>query len=122
MQYVTTEGTQGICPSGWHIPTYTQMIALVNNVNHLKAVKFIDESQAMDGYTPTNTSGFSALFTGERTNSGSFYYLNEDADFWSSKVNDNRAYYMYMHNDSNNIGFSSSGIKEYGYSVRCLKN
>jgi len=25
MQYVTTEGTQGICPSGWHIPTDSEL-------------------------------------------------------------------------------------------------
>ncbi|MFZ3031729.1 MAG: fibrobacter succinogenes major paralogous domain-containing protein [Candidatus Moraniibacteriota bacterium] len=30
MQYVTTEGAQGICPSGWHIPTDTEWYNLEN--------------------------------------------------------------------------------------------
>ena len=39
MQYVTTQGAQGICPSGWHIPTYAKLQTLKtavvdNNGNH----------------------------------------------------------------------------------------
>ena len=28
MQYTTTEGAQGICPTGWHIPTYAEWLSL----------------------------------------------------------------------------------------------
>jgi uncharacterized protein (TIGR02145 family) len=42
MQYVTTAGTQGICPTGWHIPTYAEFQTLVtavsNDGNALKAI------------------------------------------------------------------------------------
>ena len=30
MQYVTTPGTQGICPTGWHIPTIEEFEILSN--------------------------------------------------------------------------------------------
>lgn len=34
MQYVTTEGTRGICPEGWHIPTLSEMKELESYVNN----------------------------------------------------------------------------------------
>ena len=63
MQYVTTEGTQGICPSGWHIPTITEMGVLVTLGD--QATKLID-ANAKSGYSYTNETGFSALFAGSR--------------------------------------------------------
>jgi uncharacterized protein (TIGR02145 family) len=33
MQYVTTEGAQGICPSGWHIPSNTEATAFITQIN-----------------------------------------------------------------------------------------
>ena len=32
MQYTTTPGTKGICPSGWHIPTYSAFQTLSTSV------------------------------------------------------------------------------------------
>jgi uncharacterized protein (TIGR02145 family) len=55
-----TGNIQGICPTGWHIPTYAEFQTLATTVNNdgntLKAI-------GQDG-TSTNTSGFSALFAG----------------------------------------------------------
>jgi len=33
MQYMTTEGTKGICPAGWHIPTDAEWCILENEVD-----------------------------------------------------------------------------------------
>ena len=30
MQYTTTEGTQGICPGGWHLPTDAEWSGLIS--------------------------------------------------------------------------------------------
>jgi hypothetical protein len=42
MQWSTTPGTQGICPPGWHIPTYAEFQTLSSSVggdgNALKAI------------------------------------------------------------------------------------
>jgi hypothetical protein len=55
MQYVTTPGTQGICPTGWHIPTnaeyQTFSTAVGGDGNALKAV-----GQGTGGGAGTNTS------------------------------------------------------------------
>ncbi len=122
MHYVTTEGTQGICPSGWHIPTYSQMQDLKSYVNN-KAVKLIDQSQTMEnGLTPTNETGFFALFAGVRgSNSGSFSYLSSRAVFWSSTENGMVAYDMSFRYDVSAVRFYYDD-KPHGFSVRCLKD
>ncbi|MFI5250917.1 MAG: FISUMP domain-containing protein [Bacteroidota bacterium] len=83
MQYNTTEGTQGICPNGWHVPTlaeYQTLAATVNNDgNGLKAV-----GQGTYRGAGTNTSGFSGLLAGTSDFSGGFFSLGYDSNIWSS--------------------------------------
>jgi uncharacterized protein (TIGR02145 family) len=119
MQYVTTEGTKGICPTGWHMPDTSEFIALATTVNldgnALKAV-----GQGTGNGVGTNTSGFSALLAGERLYDGRLLGLGNWAIFWSSTdiqfkfslVLD----YLYS---TIVLGGESS---DFGYSVRCLKD
>ena len=117
MQYVTTEGAQGICPPGWHIPKLAEFQTLSSSVsgdgNALKAV-----GQG----TGTNTSGFSALLAGSRDEYGSFLFLGQYSFFWSSKENDPMfAINLYLIYNENGINLNG-GSKEHGLSVRCLKD
>lgn len=123
MQYVTTEGAKGICPDGWHIPTRSEFETLEAFVDD-KAVKLIDEGQTMSGYTPTNETGFSALFAGYRSSdlNSSFGYRGSGAYFWSSTENNsNYAYNMYLSNSKYDV-LLYDGRKDNGFSVRCLKD
>jgi uncharacterized protein (TIGR02145 family) len=110
---------QGICPSGWHIPTYIEYQTLdtaVNfNSNVLKAV-----GQGTSNGAGTNTSGFSALLAGYR-NLGYFASLGEYAFFWSSSDGDTTNTYSMLlyYNDGNGYYFNSL-IKKNGFSVRCV--
>jgi len=121
MQYVTTEGTQGICPTGWHIPTLVEIETLATTVNNdgnsLKAI-----GQGTGGGAGTNTSGFSALLAGIRGYDGYFYDLGIIAYFWSStEYGIDDAYYLYLlYSDSLIVLFDSG--RGYGFSVRCLKD
>jgi len=114
MQYSTTPGTQGICPIGWHIPTYdefqTLKTAVSNDGSALKA-------------TGTNTSGFSALLAGHRDYGGPFLNLDYSTNFMSSTgLNTTDAYGMYLIINDSNIYFGSYYFKYYGFSVRCVKD
>ncbi len=121
MQYVTTEGTQGICPSGWHIPTYAEMQTLESYVND-EAAKLVDESQTTSGYTATNETGFSALFAGYRYYDGSFGLLGYYAGFWSStEGSSDYARSMYLGSSYSTVNFVND-FELYGFSVRCLKD
>ena len=117
MLYSLTEGSQGICPTGWHIPTNAEFEALRAAVNgDGNALKEIGQG------TGTNTSGFSALLVGCRTTNGYLDYLGIDATFWSStEYSSNRTNYLYLYyyGSYTNLG---NDYKEYGFSVRCVKN
>jgi uncharacterized protein (TIGR02145 family) len=106
---------QGICPVGWHVPTYTEMQTLATTVgndgNSLKAV-----GQG----TGTNTSGFSALLGGGKGSvfsSKGLYTLG-----WSStEINAGTSYDWQLDGSDNKIYFLNPP-KRYAVSVRCLND
>ena len=120
MQYSATEGAQGICPTGWHIPSnpdYYALETLVPDGNGLKAV-----GQGGGVGAGTNTSGFTALISGYRNENGTFSYIGTDCYFWSSTLNSpTDAIYGYL--DSYEKWFAhGASLKIWGESVRCIKN
>ena len=122
MQYVTSQGAKGICPTGWHIPTLAEFMtlgaAVVGDGNALKAVE-----QGTGGGAGTNTSGFSALLAGDRFFAGDFENLGYEAYYWSSKEYDgSNASHLDLYYDDNLIYLGLNDYKEYGFSVRCLKD
>jgi len=122
MQYVTIEGTKGICPTGWHIPIGAELVTLQTTVdynsNALKAI-----GQGIGGGQGTNTSGFSALLAGQRRFDGvNFNFLNSYTYFWSSSISiTTSAFIMYMFYYDNLLNIYDYN-KDYGISVRCLKD
>ena len=116
-----TGNVQGICPPCWHIPTLAEFTTLGTTVgdngNTLKAL-----GQGTSVGTGTNTSGFSALLAGYRSDGGNFYNLGSGAYLWSSTEYDaTYAYGMDLYSSSSDINFTNY-YKGYGFSVRCLKD
>jgi uncharacterized protein (TIGR02145 family) len=116
-----TGNIQGICPSGWHIPTLTEYQTLgttvSNNSNALKAV-----GQGTGGGAGTNTSGFSALLAGDYYDLGGFVDLGAYATFWSStELNTTYSNYVYLYGSNNSI-YPGNYHKVNGFSVRCLND
>lgn len=110
MKYVQTEGTKGICPDGFHIPTYSEWLELINycggkdsagvalkevGYNHWQMVMFWKPADNDNSYynqsgnqwmRPTNSSGFTAM-GGGYVNPSRNGWLKQNAFFWtSSKV------------------------------------
>ena len=111
---------QGICPSGWHIPSEAEYKTLQINVDY-KAVKLVNQ-RMVNGLTATNTSGFSAIFMGYRERFGSFKELGYETYFWSSTESSSAfAGFISLYYDSSPVSFSNY-YKSYGLSVRCLKD
>lgn len=133
-------GVQGICPTGWHVPSdaewtqltdyvsgQSQYVCGVSNSLIAKALASTTGWQSSSqicavGNNPSfnNITGFSALPAG-----GYFgYYLNfgDDAYFWSATEYDygNAYYSAFSYNDANvNRHYSN---KYYGFSVRCVRD
>lgn len=121
MAYSTTPGTKGICPSGWHIPTKTEFETLMASVGN-DGNKLKREDQGTGSGVGTNTSGFSALLAGSRGNGGGFYDLGGNAGFWSSTEGSaSYAVNVYLWSSDSGIGMYGN-YKEYGFSIRCLKD
>jgi uncharacterized protein (TIGR02145 family) len=121
MQYSTSKGAQGICPSEWHIPTYNELMTLAFAVetdgNALKEI-----GQGSGNGAGTNTSGFSALLAGFMSWDGSCYSLGSYAYFWTSTEADTyNAFLMYLFGDGSGIN-GSNDSKYLGYSIRCVKD
>jgi len=121
MQYTTSEGSQGICPPHWHIPTNVEFETLKASVNNDgNALKAIGQGYG-DG-AGTDTSGFSALLAGGRNDNGFFSILGWFTHFWSStEISTSNAYRMDLDSSGSSITLYSTE-KDFGYSIRCLKN
>ncbi len=142
MQYVTTEGAQGICPTGWHLPThdeYTELERAVctsgtcttdfpydNTTTGLRGTNEGDKLKtAGDCFTcdgSEGSSGFEALLAGNRAPGvGLFYDSGVYTLFWSSTESGANAWRPYL--GSGNAGVSRNTLdKLYGFSVRCVKD
>ena len=120
---------QGICPSGWHLPSRDEWNTLITAVGGDSkagtALKSTSGWTSLNGVSGNGTDafGFSALPAGYRRYNGDFKYEGDYAFFWSSTEDDSyyAAYYMSIFVETYaTLNLSSS--KPYGYSVRCLKD
>ena len=83
MQFNLSPGYQGICPTGWHVPTLEEFEILRIQSNNLSAnLKAV--GQGVGEAAGTNYTGFSALLSGRHGVSGDFWDLGILTLFWSS--------------------------------------
>ena len=115
---------QGICPTGWHIPTLAEFQTLKDAVNgNGNALK--REDQGTGSGAGTNTSGFSALLAGYRYNDGTFFSLHGTTGYWSSTEGVSAAYAtggLGQSYTNSSINMSNDNSKVLGSSVRCVKD
>jgi uncharacterized protein (TIGR02145 family) len=116
MQYSTKEKFQGLCPTGWHIPSLKEFQILAAAVN-----KDGNGLKATGKGTGTDSSGFSAILNGYRDINGNFG-VKDGTNFWSStEVNALEARGFSLTENGSNLYFGN-GKKKYGFSVRCIKD
>ena len=115
---------QGVCPSGWHLPTNDEWQTLFKAVGGSSvAGKALKSGSGWYGNgNGTEAYGFSALPAGDRYNDGSFGNAGGIAVFWSASGY--YSYYacnVYLRYDYEGARMSDYD-KYYGFSVRCLQN
>ena len=140
MQYVTTEGVQGICPNGWHLPTDAEWCTLENEVDTgtiscsstlwrgIDAGGNLKETGTVHWISPnigaTNSSGFTALPGGYRDSGGIMILTGDNGNWWTSTedtITNIFAWYRYLYNDEARI-LRYNGQKIMSFSVRCVKD
>lgn len=126
MQYVTTEGAQGICPSGWHIPTDTEWY---NLENFLK-----DPGQTCNANRATyecasagtkmkagGLGGFEGNLSGFFNNIGAFTARDADGYWWSSSEAAPFARWRIVSSIYNTV-HRGAEAKTHATPVRCIKD
>jgi uncharacterized protein (TIGR02145 family) len=130
MQYTNQQGAQSICPPGWHIPSDAEWDTLANYLggSDLAGGK-MKEAGTSHWNSPnvgaTNSSGFTALPGGYRYPDdwhSWFSHLGGGGGWWSSTEKDSTSSWrLYLYHDFEGI-YRLSYSKNWGYSVRCLKD
>ena len=133
-------GVQGICPTGWHVPSnaeWTQLTDYVSSVGDYWCgndstfiAKALASATLWNSYTgdcsvgydmsSNNETGFSAVPSGTFTGTPSGYGLS--TYFWSSTESNNTSVWgRHLYYQNVNVGASVSN-KALGFSVRCIHN
>ena len=122
----TTEGAQGVCPTGWHVPTDAQWTVLTdwlgnNGHSGAEGTALKATSGNIPAWNGTDDFGFTALPAGELQNTGDFSTLTSVANFWSSSEDSGAFWIRYLLSGSSEFGIGNNW-PSYGYSLRCLKD
>jgi uncharacterized protein (TIGR02145 family) len=122
----TTEGAQGICPDGWHIPTDEEFKILEGMVDSFYSVSNTEWNKT--GWRGNNvgtnlkTGDFSALLAGHRNDVGVFNKLGSSTSFWSSSDLSLDAWYRDLTSAEKRVYRDTNDNGAYGFSVRCIKD
>jgi uncharacterized protein (TIGR02145 family) len=128
MQYVTSQGAQGICLPGWHIPSRDELAALAANLGGEGVAGGKLKEAGTSHWAPpnvgaTNSSGFTGLPAGFRNDNfgGSFTRINTHTYLWSSTNTSWGPWWRWL--DYNFASFYET-IQGWtnGVSVRCVKD
>lgn len=120
------EGAQGLCPSGWHIPTETEVETLVTYVGYDggKLKETGTTHWCIPNIGATNSTGFTMLPSGYFiSQTGEYAGLTSLGEFWTSTY-----YYVIdrmrsfkLDTKSTTVGYGSPFLS-WGLAIRCIKN
>lgn len=127
MRYVTTTGSKGICPDGWHIPSDDDWKTLEMRLGMSQSqVDNIYERGTDQGkqLKVNGTSGFEGLIYTYRHMDGNFQSLDNNSNFWTStqKINTTDVAVRRVLYTQNSYVGRLFGYKTIGLSVRCVKD
>ena len=122
-----TDG-QGICPDGWHLPTYDEWNELVawlseNGHSGAEGTALKSESGWYDNGNGTDNYDFTALPGGYRdADNGGFNFVEHNSLWWlATEFNGSLAWDWYLVYYNANI-YRNYVMKSFGFSVRCVRD
>lgn len=133
---------QGVCPTGWHLPSdtewrelwmalgmteaeaYNELVLGTNEGSELSGNASLWNDGKLENDPEFGTSGFLALPGGNRIYNGQFDHLMEIGYWWTATENSNSdllARIFGLNYDETHV-FTSYPHKDHGMSVRCIKD
>ncbi len=142
--WFTAIDSNGLCPTGWHVPPqddWDVLFGLIGNVqqpifNVLKSCRQVNSTLGgscntnnhprwdadVDDYG-TDDYGFAGLPGGYRHSHGSFNLRDSHGFWWTTTLDSlNMVWLEYLYSASGCIYICVTNNKEPGYSVRCLRD
>lgn len=124
MQYVNTEGAQGICPAGSHIPSDNDWKILEMQLGMTQV-----EADKPDAWRGTNqgtqlktgSSGLTLQLSGNRYTDGTLHNGSQFGYYWSSTESSANAFLRVIYSVNATV-MRPAYDKAYGESIRCLAN
>jgi uncharacterized protein (TIGR02145 family) len=114
------EAAKKACPSGWHLPSEQEY----GKISYFYSG---DAMKSSSGWWPekcngSNTSGFTGLPGGYRDDAGKFDLIGFYGFWWSSSLTDSGEPWHCSLVDRTGVVIKILPSKDYGFSVRCVKN
>ena len=120
-------GERNLCPAGWHVPADAEWTTLTNFLGGTGvAGGKLKETDTKHWISPntgaTNETGFTALPGGLCLNIGGGENIGRDGRWWSATENAwEEAWFLSLFNSSNSSELHYF-FKDFGFSVRCLRD
>jgi uncharacterized protein (TIGR02145 family) len=141
MDYRLAQGSQGICPEGWHIPTDEEWKVLEGSVDSYYGIGDAEWDEywsgrgadagknlkSIEGWPNSNSLdlfGFKALPGGNRGGDGAFNVGGSNCAYWTSSVKPDNNWGAWIRSISYltpKITRNYNVSKSFGLSVRCIK-
>jgi len=129
-RYYTWAAALNACPESFHLPTCDEWKAMYTSLEDSLHRVRVTVLQAEYGWallpsdrTLVNSTGFSAVSAGYRDIDGNFLLNGDFAGFWSaSEFDSDSAYFTEMYYNVGLQVYFSKSSKDYGFSIRCLKD
>ncbi len=116
------EDAQKMCPTGWHLPTETELNKLLTYAGGARPTGS-QNLRATSWESGADKYGFGALPAGKyygNDNSSFYDAFGSYANFWSQSEDDSdNAFRLSL---STSYASVNTAAKRYGYSVRCIKD
>lgn len=115
---------RGLAPEGWHIPSSNEWNKLTDNLGGAETAgtKLKSTGGWNEGGNGDNKSGFTAIPGGYRTHDGYFSNMGKNALFWTStEFNSANSWFRNVIASIPDVYAPNYG-KDFGLSVRCVKD
>jgi uncharacterized protein (TIGR02145 family) len=112
-------GVQGICPSGYHLPSYAEWDRYISCIGANAGEKMKASGPVWDG---TNTSGFTAIMSPYRYSPDGTFHDDHDTHIWTTSETPEKSGWCLWLTTGDTQAHIPGCFKADGMSVRCLKD